>query len=178
MFRLVSAKMGGVPTEADWERLGRRIVAARVARGMHNQKQFAQATGLSTRFLSDLENGKRTNYDQASLTRVEQVLGWTDGSVDTVLAGGEPTRTTHSTDEHPGDEDEFADLELEVRMILELKLSDSDKQALIAEAWRLRERQLAARRRLEEQQATERRRLINTWMRRAQTTNGNEQPAT
>lgn len=166
MFPLVSWKMGDVAEGADWERLGRLVVAARVAGGMHSREQFASASGFSTRFLGDVEKARRTNYDQASLARLEKVLGWKPGSIDSILAGGEPTRVQAGT-EDTAEDDDFADLELEVRMILEWDLPENVKQDLITEAWRLRERQLAARRRLDEQQASERRRLISTWMQRA-----------
>lgn len=158
--------------DQDWQRLAERVVAARVARGMTTRDQLAQKGGFSTRFLGDVENARRTNYDPAYLARLEQSLGWETGSVAAILAGGEPIHPHSGT----GDEEDFADLELEVRMILGWDLPDTAKQAILAEALRLRERQIRARRTFDEQQARERRQMVSRWLDQAkngpQTANG------
>lgn len=73
-----------------WERLGRRIVADR-SRRWRLQRDFAAATGLSARVLSDLENGRRTRYHPETLAVVEERLGWAHGSCERVVNGLEPT---------------------------------------------------------------------------------------
>lgn len=174
MFPSVSWMIGSVTQEQDWERLARLVVAARVAHGMHTREQLAKAADFSTRFLGDIERARRTNYDPIYLARLEKALGWLPGSVDAILEGGEPTRIP-AGDEDTATADEFADLELEVRMILEWDLPDSVRESLITEAWRLRERQASAKRRLEEQQASERRQWVSDWMKRARAA---DEPAT
>jgi transcriptional regulator with XRE-family HTH domain len=73
----------------DWTRLGRAVVTRRVELGMHTRQALAEKTGLSTRILGDLENGRRTSYDPATLARVEQALQWLPGTVDRILAEGD-----------------------------------------------------------------------------------------
>jgi transcriptional regulator with XRE-family HTH domain len=161
-----------VAEDQDWARLAKLVVSARVARGMNNREQLAKEGGFSTRFLGDIETGRRSNYDPAYLARLEQALGWETGSVDVILAGGEPIRPTPDANGEGGDDD-FADLELEVRMILAWDLPPHVKTQVLAEALRLREQQARATRRLREQQAQERRRLVSRWMDQA----GGAQPA-
>lgn len=73
-----------------WVRLGQRIRAERATRWRF-QRDFAQTTGLSTRVLSDLENGRRGRYLPETLGVVEERLGWAPGSCERVVAGMEPT---------------------------------------------------------------------------------------
>jgi transcriptional regulator with XRE-family HTH domain len=72
-------------TRADWERLGRAIVARRVELGFNTQKAFADHLGLTPRILGDIEGGKRDSYDRATLARVEQGLQWRAGTAARVL---------------------------------------------------------------------------------------------
>lgn len=74
----------------DWRRLGEAVYVRRVELGMHRQQDLAKATGLTRRVLGDIENGRRGNYDQVTLSRVEKGLAWMPGSVQAVLAGGPP----------------------------------------------------------------------------------------
>jgi transcriptional regulator with XRE-family HTH domain len=73
-----------------WERLGQRIVAERAKRWRF-QRDFAHATGLSTRVLSDLENGRRRRYHSETLAVIEERLGWAPGSCEQIVNGLEPT---------------------------------------------------------------------------------------
>lgn len=70
-------------------------------------------------------------------------------------------------------DDETNDLDLEVEMIQNSDLLEDIKDAMIREAYRLRDRQAAERRALEERQAAEREQ-IKTWIELA----GGAQPAT
>ncbi|WP_313276831.1 helix-turn-helix transcriptional regulator [Timonella senegalensis] len=78
-------------TTSAWIRLGQRVIERRVELGMETTTAFADATGLSTRILGDLENGRKDSYRASTLLRIEKVLGWTAGSIEAVLAGGEAT---------------------------------------------------------------------------------------
>jgi transcriptional regulator with XRE-family HTH domain len=72
-----------------WERLGAAVVARRVELGMLTREQLVEKSGMSRRLLSDIENGRRTSYDPATLARVEQALQWLPGTVDRILAEGD-----------------------------------------------------------------------------------------
>ena len=71
------------------ERLGHHIVSRRVALGYRNRTDFADSLQFTVRTLSDIENGVR-KASPGTYAMLENKLGWAPGSIDTVLAGGEP----------------------------------------------------------------------------------------
>jgi len=71
------------------ERLGHHIVSRRVALGYRNRTDFANSLQFTVRTLSDIENGVR-KASPGTYAMLENKLGWAPGSIDTVLAGGEP----------------------------------------------------------------------------------------
>lgn len=71
----------------DWKRLGKAVTRRRVQLGYPTLVSFSEAAGFSTRLLGDLEGGRRGSYDPATLARVERVLAWPPGAVDSILAG-------------------------------------------------------------------------------------------
>jgi hypothetical protein len=71
------------------ERLGHHIVSRRVALGYRNRTDFADSLQFTVRTLSDVENGVR-KASPGTYAMLENKLGWAPGSIDTVLAGGEP----------------------------------------------------------------------------------------
>jgi len=79
----------------DWARLARAIQQARESRRMPGglrmtQTQLAEAAGVSEGTIQNLENPERTYRRRPpTLAAVERVL-WKPGSVDAVLAGGDP----------------------------------------------------------------------------------------
>lgn len=157
MFPIVSCKMDPMAGEQDWARLAKRVVAARVERGMNSREALAKEGGFSTRFLGDIETGRRSNYDPAYLARLEQALGWATGSVDSILAGGEPLR--RDADEEPDSE-----LEYEIAMILRSDLPEAQKQAMASYARELQRRQRSELDALRERQAADRRSQLRTFM--------------
>lgn len=75
-----------------WERLGLLLLRRRVHLGYPNRSAFARDKGLKNdRTLSDLEKAKRTNFGDNTLAHMEVVYEWAPGSIERVLAGGEPT---------------------------------------------------------------------------------------
>ena len=76
-----------------WQRLGDMLLNRRVElTGDTNREAFARKAGLRySRSLFDIENGKRDNYGPAMLAQLEQVYRWEAGSINAVLAGGQPT---------------------------------------------------------------------------------------
>lgn len=79
----------------DWARLAKAIQQARESRRMPGglrmtQTQLAEAAGVSEGTIQNLENPDRTYTRRPpTLAAVERVL-WKPGSVDAVLAGGDP----------------------------------------------------------------------------------------
>jgi hypothetical protein len=71
------------------EQLGHHIVSRRVALGYRNRTDFANSLQFTVRTLSDIENGVR-KASPGTYAMLENKLGWAPGSIDTVLAGGEP----------------------------------------------------------------------------------------
>jgi hypothetical protein len=71
------------------ERLGHQIVSRRVALGYRNRTDFANSLQFTARTLSDIENGVR-KASPGTYAMLENKLGWAPGSIDTILAGGEP----------------------------------------------------------------------------------------
>lgn len=157
----------------EWIRLGEFVVAARVARGMPTRHDLAEAGGFSTRFLGDIERGRRDNYDPVYIALLEKALGWATGSVKAILAGGEPIEPP-PTSGMPTTED--AEIELEIQMIEESDLPERQKREMIRFARQLQHRQQAERQALVERQRTERREQIRSVMDIAR--GGGAQPAT
>jgi hypothetical protein len=73
----------------DLERLGRQIVSRRVALGYRTRTDLANSLQLTVRTLADIENGVR-RASPGTYAMLENKLGWAPGSIDTILAGGEP----------------------------------------------------------------------------------------
>jgi hypothetical protein len=71
------------------ERLGRYTVSRRVALGYRNRTDLANSLQFTVRTLSDIENGIR-KASPGTYAMLENKLGWAPGSIDTILAGGEP----------------------------------------------------------------------------------------
>jgi hypothetical protein len=72
------------------ERLGHHIVSRRVALGYRNRTDLADSLQFTVRTLSDVENGVR-KASPGTYAMLENKLAWAPGSIDTILAGGEPT---------------------------------------------------------------------------------------
>ncbi|OBK73338.1 helix-turn-helix transcriptional regulator [Mycobacterium sp. 1164985.4] len=71
------------------ERLGHHIVSRRVALGYRTRTDFASSLQFTVRTLADIENGVR-RASPGTYAMLENKLGWAPGSIDTILAGGEP----------------------------------------------------------------------------------------
>ena len=71
------------------EGLGHHIVRRRVALGYRTRTDLANSLQFTVRTLSDIENGIR-KASPGTYATLENELAWTPGSIDTILAGGEP----------------------------------------------------------------------------------------
>ena len=74
------------------ERLGHHIVSRRLALGYRNRTDLADSLQFTVRTLADIEHGVRKT-SPGTYAMLENKLAWTPGSIDTILAGGEPTET-------------------------------------------------------------------------------------
>ena len=71
------------------ERLAHYIVSRRVALGYRNRTDLADSLQLTVRTLADIEHGVR-KASPGTYAMLENKLSWAPGSIDTILAGGEP----------------------------------------------------------------------------------------
>ncbi len=76
----------------DLERLGHHVVSRRVALGYRNRTDLADSLPFTVRTLADIEHGVR-KASPGTYAILENKLAWAPGSIDTILAGGEPTDT-------------------------------------------------------------------------------------
>ena len=74
------------------QRLGHYIVSRRVALGYRNRTDLADSLQLTVRTLADVEHGVR-KASPGTYAMLENKLAWAPGSIDTILAGGEPQET-------------------------------------------------------------------------------------
>ena len=73
----------------DLERLGHHVVSRRVALGFRNRTDLANSLAFTVRTLADIEHGVR-KASPGTYAMLENKLAWAPGSIDTILAGGEP----------------------------------------------------------------------------------------
>ena len=85
--------VGETQTPQDWQALARAVTDRRVELGHRTLRSFANASGLSTKTLGEIEGAKRKSYDRATLSVIESALRWPTGTVAAVLAG-QPAPTT------------------------------------------------------------------------------------
>ena len=71
------------------ERLGHHVVSRRVALGYRNRTDLANSLQFTVRTLADIEHGVR-KASPGTYAILENKLSWAPGSIDTILAGGEP----------------------------------------------------------------------------------------
>ena len=76
----------------DLERLGHHVVSRRVALGYRSRTDLAGSLQFTVRTLADIEHGVR-KASPGTYAILENKLGWAPGSIDAILAGGEPTET-------------------------------------------------------------------------------------
>jgi DNA-binding XRE family transcriptional regulator len=72
----------------DWARLGEKLRAARIARGVE-QQDVAERIGVKRGALHNIETGKIAKVT-TTVRAYARLVGWADGSVENVLDGGEP----------------------------------------------------------------------------------------
>lgn len=80
-----------VPVTANWKQLGEQLVRRRIELDPRyaNRRLFADERGVNYRTVSDVERGRRDNYEDATITALEVAYAVKPGSVSHALAGGE-----------------------------------------------------------------------------------------
>jgi DNA-binding XRE family transcriptional regulator len=86
-----SLRFGHTGAMNDSDRLGRLVRERRTQVGFATAQSLAEAAGISSRTLSDIENGRRPSYSRSTLWALDKALQWARGSAQAVLDGGEPT---------------------------------------------------------------------------------------
>lgn len=127
----------------DWKRLGKYVVARRVKLGYKQRGDFATAVQFSYRLLSDIETGRRSNYDAATIARLEDALGWETGSVFSVAADGEPTLAGQATARTPMKPGTANPVTQQIEMIYRSQMSALDKLEAIRMVLELHEQVVA-----------------------------------
>lgn len=69
----------------NWTALARAVTDRRVELGHRTLRAFAEASGLSTKTLGEIEGAKRSSYDRATLIQIEQALRWPAGRARAIL---------------------------------------------------------------------------------------------
>lgn len=73
----------------DWVELGRALRSARKAAGL-TQEGIAVRLDVSRSSVQDIEHGKPYKKPTSAIRAYAEAVGWAEGSVDRVLAGGVP----------------------------------------------------------------------------------------
>jgi hypothetical protein len=96
--------------DSAWQRLGDLLVARRIELSprWRNRTRFAEEVGLHWRMLFDIERAKRQSFPAETLMAIEVAYRWQYGSIERVLAGGDPlpvedTDLTYDDVPHYGD---------------------------------------------------------------------------
>jgi len=79
-----------VATEQEWKSAGKLIGARRFEVGFRSQEAFAQALGVTVKWVNNIENGRAYPYRPTVVSATERLLGWAPGSIDRVVAGEHP----------------------------------------------------------------------------------------
>lgn len=82
--------------ERDWVRLGRLLAEARKARGL-TQADAADRIGVTRTAIQSIERGDERVKITGTMRGYARLVGWEDGALQEVVAGGEPSMGT------PGD---------------------------------------------------------------------------
>jgi transcriptional regulator with XRE-family HTH domain len=72
-----------------WDLLAGHVTTQRAYLG-YSIAQLASISGLSTSTLDNVEHGRKTSYDPATISALERALRWRHGSVERILNGLEP----------------------------------------------------------------------------------------
>lgn len=83
-----------------WKRVGFAVKKRRLEVGLRRQRDLADKVGVDVRVINDIETGRRETYSIGTILQLERNLGWDDGSIEAIRAGGEPTLLRLSSGAH------------------------------------------------------------------------------
>lgn len=70
-----------------WGQLAKAVVARRVELGYERREDLAEASGIGSRTLGDIERAEEKGYRASLLARLEQALQWPPGAAQAILNG-------------------------------------------------------------------------------------------
>ncbi|MFD6113664.1 helix-turn-helix domain-containing protein [Streptomyces yangpuensis] len=105
--------------DRDWARLGKALQAARKASGV-TQEQLADELGVGRSVIQLIERGKEFSKPSQTQRAFARRVGWTDGSIEAVLAGGEPSAREHDSATPSAAQEARAESRLPLRIVDEL----------------------------------------------------------
>lgn len=134
--------MNAPPDREQWVRLGELIKLRMATRSLH-PNDIEEAGGPKPTKLREIVNGRAQTIRQSLKVNLEKVLDWTPGSIDLVLAGGDPIARLTAADlrRDPGP---LTVEEAEREAFIEEVLAGSDLRRTDVEQRRFRDRRLAA----------------------------------
>lgn len=71
---------------SSWQRLGENVRRKRIDLGYSNRDAFAEASRVSVRVIADLESGKRSNFSDRVIARLEASLHWPSGTMGRIVS--------------------------------------------------------------------------------------------
>lgn len=131
-------------TDQDWDRLGRAFAQGREEAHL-TQVEAAERLGVSRGPIQNIERGRtggqRPSKVTGTMRSYARLLGWADGSIERVLAGGEPeeapTPAPAEPEQHPLS-DLSPDVQMELRsgrtlgsQVLHLGPPESDARVIV-----------------------------------------------
>lgn len=102
--------------DLDWDRLGAALQAARQAMTPElTQDELAAELGVGRSTIQNIERGQVFKKPSPTIRAFARRVGWTEDSVDRVLAGGEPILAAEPSTEAPGYYYPFPGLPLRIK---------------------------------------------------------------
>jgi transcriptional regulator with XRE-family HTH domain len=105
--------------DRDWVRLGKALQAARKASGV-TQEKLADELGVGRSAVQLIERGKEFNKPSQTQRAFARRVGWVEGSIEAVLAGGEPTLAPSAVPPASAADDARVESRLPLRIVDEL----------------------------------------------------------
>jgi DNA-binding XRE family transcriptional regulator len=99
--------------EPDWARLGRAFAAARKSAGL-TQAALAERIGVTRTTVQAIERGVGADKPTGTMRSYARFVGWPDGAIEAVLAGGDPLSALAENDAPPGRRQVAGDLPLRI----------------------------------------------------------------
>ncbi len=109
-----------------WARVAEQVKARREDLGL-TQRELAAAVGTTDRYISAIERAERDTYQQKTLRAIARALGWQSGSIDLILAGGDPVPAAEPA-ESLSIEDRVAALEVELAALRQIVDRERDER--------------------------------------------------